>query len=295
MNIAQIRHFLKLAESLNFTQAARESGVTQPTLTRSIQRLEEQLGGQLLFRDGKDTRLTALGMAVRTEFEAILRSEEKVHSIALSNRIGNLEKLSLGIVSSITPMELSPFIKRAMTEIASTEVIIHPISKMSGIELVLAGTLDGCFVGEEPENNLKLSVIDLYEERLMLACGPEHRFTEMNSVAPEELAGEIYIDRLNCEFRDQVIAFLDKRASVPLPRLRSEREDWLQEVVAGNCGVCMLPEFSVISPRLQLRPLEGIDLRRTIRFVSVSGSGTSMVLQEFRKLLQSQQWGNPRQ
>lgn len=36
MNIAQIRQFLKLTESLNFTQAAKESGVTQPTLTRSI-------------------------------------------------------------------------------------------------------------------------------------------------------------------------------------------------------------------------------------------------------------------
>ena len=86
MNISQIRHFLKLVESLNFTAAARASGVTQPTLTRSIQRLEEQLGGRLLYRDGKDTRLTSLGMAVRDEFEAILRSEERIQGIARENR-----------------------------------------------------------------------------------------------------------------------------------------------------------------------------------------------------------------
>ena len=290
MNIAQIRQFLKLTESLNFTQAAKESGVTQPTLTRSIQRLEEQLGGQLLFRDGKDTRLTTLGMAVRSEFEVILRSEEKIHNIAHGNRYGNLDKLSLGIVSSVTPMQLSPFIKRAMSEIASTEVVIHPISRSTGIELVLAGTLDGCFIGEEPEDNFKLSVIELYRERLMLAFGPAHRFNDLERIPQEELAQELYVDRLNCEFRERVIAILSEHSAVPLPRLRSEREDWLQEVVASNCGVCMLPEFSVISPKLRLRPVDGINLERTIRFVSVSGSGNSMALQEFRRLLQRHHW-----
>ena len=109
MNISQIRHFLKLVESLNFTAAARASGVTQPTLTRSIQRLEEQLGGRLLYRDGKDTRLTSLGMAVRDEFEAILRSEERIQGIARENRDGYLDKLSLGIVSSVAPMILPRF------------------------------------------------------------------------------------------------------------------------------------------------------------------------------------------
>lgn len=290
MNIVQIGHYLKLTETLSFTQAAKECGVTQPTLTRSIQRLEDQLGGQLLFRDGKDTRLTALGLAVRAEFEAILRSEERIRSIAHHNRNGNLEKLSLGIISTITPMELSPFIKQAMTEIASTEVVIHPVSRTSGIELVLSGTLDGCFVAHQPDANPKLSIIELYEERLMLACGPGHRFAGLASVPPTKLSGEIYVDRLNCEFREEVAAFLDEHSSVPFPRLRSEREDWLQEVVVGNCGICMLPEYSVLSPDLRLISLEGIDLRRKIRFVSVSGSGTAMVLQQFRKLLAAQDW-----
>lgn len=292
MYITQIRQFLKLTESLNFTQAARDCGVTQPTLTRSIQRLEDQLGGLLLFRDGKDTRLTTLGMAVRAEFEAMLRSAEKIQNIAISNRYGNLDKLNLGIVSSITPMHLSPIIKRAMNEIESMEVIIHPISRSSGIKLVLAGTLDGCFVGDEPEENFKLSVIELYRERLMIAFGPKHRFNELDMISTSELAQELYVDRLNCEFRDQVIALLDERSAVPMPRLRSEREDWLQDVVANNCGVCMLPEFSVISPELRLKPVEGVDLERTIRFVSVSGSGNSMALQEFRKLIQLHDWNS---
>lgn len=290
MNIAQIRHFLKLAESLNFTAAARASGVTQPTLTRSIQRLEEQLGGRLLYRDGKDTRLTGLGMAIRDEFEAILRSEERIHGIARENRDGHLEKLSLGIVSSVAPMRFAHFMSRALEQLPMSEVVLHPISRGSGIELVLAGTLDGCIIGEMPERNIKLDAVVLFHERLLLACGKSHRFARMEQIPPAELAGETYIDRLNCEFRERVIEFLSEANGVPAPRLRSEREDWLQEVVALGGGVCMLPEHSRISPDIVLRPVEGLSLGRDITFVSVSGSGNSQVLLNFRELLVKEDW-----
>jgi DNA-binding transcriptional LysR family regulator len=68
MELNQIRYFLNLADTLNFTEAAVRSGVSQPTLTRAIQRLEQELGGTLVYRDGKDSRLTALGRDVRSEF-----------------------------------------------------------------------------------------------------------------------------------------------------------------------------------------------------------------------------------
>ena len=292
MNIAQVRQFLKLTESLNFTQAARESGVTQPTLTRSIQRLEEQLGGRLLFRDGKDTRLTALGMAVKAEFETILSSARKIKTIVHQNAHGNLEKLSLGIVSSIAPMRLSRFIRKAMSLIPSSEVILHPVSRTSGIELVLAGTLDGCFVGDLPGTNHKLSVIELFRERLLLACANDHRFAAMAQVPTTELARETYVDRLNCEFRERVLEILAEDSAIPVPRLRSEREDWLQDVVAMGGGVSMVPEHSVIAQGIVLKQVKGIELDRTINFVSVSGSGTSMVLQEFRKILRQETWAD---
>ena len=290
MNISQIRHFLELAESLNFTSAARASGVTQPTLTRSIQRLEEQLGGRLLYRDGKDTRLTALGMAVRDEFEAILRSEERIHGIARDSRDGHLDKLSIGIVSSIAPIRFARFVRRVLEQLPMAEVVLHPIGRTSGIELVLAGTLDGCIIGEMPERNDKLDAIPLFTERLLLGCGAEHRFAQMDIVPPHELANETYIDRLNCEFRERVTKFLEARGSLPAARLRSEREDWLQEVVASVGGICMLPEHSRIAANMLVRPVEGLELSREVSFVSVSGSGNSKVLQDFRRMLAREDW-----
>ena len=64
MELNQVRYFINLAETLNFTAAARLSSVSQPSLTRAIHRLEEELGGKLIHRDGKNSRLTGLGQDV---------------------------------------------------------------------------------------------------------------------------------------------------------------------------------------------------------------------------------------
>src|SRR3546814_5387985 len=65
MELNQVSYFINLAETLNFTAAARLSGVSQPSLTRAIRRLEEELGGPLIYRDGTNSRLTALGRSPR--------------------------------------------------------------------------------------------------------------------------------------------------------------------------------------------------------------------------------------
>lgn len=72
MELNQISYFINLAETLNFTAAARLSGVSQPSLTRAIRRLEEELGGQLIHRDGKNSRLTGLGQDVEAEFRRMV-------------------------------------------------------------------------------------------------------------------------------------------------------------------------------------------------------------------------------
>lgn len=64
MDLTQIRHFLALARTLNFTRAAEACNVTQPAPAKSIQRLEEELGGPLLLRERALTQLTPLGRAM---------------------------------------------------------------------------------------------------------------------------------------------------------------------------------------------------------------------------------------
>jgi LysR family transcriptional regulator, hydrogen peroxide-inducible genes activator len=73
MELNQVSYLINLAETLNFTAAARLS------VTRAIRRLEEELSGPLIYRDGKNSRLTALGQGVEMEFrrmQVALRKRE---------------------------------------------------------------------------------------------------------------------------------------------------------------------------------------------------------------------------
>jgi transposase-like protein len=74
MEIHQVRYFLALCEERNFTRAARRCGVSQPSLTNAIKRLEVELGGSLFHRDRVNTRLSDLGTLVRPELVQIDRS-----------------------------------------------------------------------------------------------------------------------------------------------------------------------------------------------------------------------------
>jgi hypothetical protein len=73
MEMHQVRYFLALCEERNFTRAATRCGVSQPSLTNAIKRLEAELGGSLFHRDRVNTRLTDLGIKLRSDFEQIDR------------------------------------------------------------------------------------------------------------------------------------------------------------------------------------------------------------------------------
>ncbi len=290
MELSQIRNFLYLAKTLNFTEAAHLSGISQPSLTRSIKRLEDELGGSLLHRDGKDTRLTPLGRDVQTEFMGMLQIEERVRVLAETSIHGRRETLSIGLASTLSPVAISGFLNLVLKELPSVELVFRPLTHMSGLDAVLAGDIDGCFLAGGPDSHPKLSIVELFSENLMLCCSQHHRFAAMSNVAASELADEMYVDRLSCEFRSDVIEQLMDNGVLMLPRIRSEREDLAQHIVANGEGICMLPEFSTIAAGLVLKRVPELDLSRRVRFVAVSGASYAMALRQMRLMAERFDW-----
>jgi DNA-binding transcriptional LysR family regulator len=130
----------------------------------------------------------------------------------------------------------------------------------------------------------------MFRERLLLAMAQGHRLANKASVSLSDLSEQPYLDRLQCEFRTRVQNHLHERAIIMIPRLRSEREDLIQQAVAEGTGVCMLPERSAIVEGLTLRPVDTLDLSRTVAFQSISGSGTAAALRQLRVLIERYVW-----
>ncbi|KAB0269148.1 LysR family transcriptional regulator [Microvirga brassicacearum] len=290
MELNQIRYFLNLADTLNFTEAAMRSGVSQPTLTRSIQRLEQELGGMLVYRDGKDSRLTTLGRDIRSEFAAIADREQRVLAISLNRVRGRRETLTLGVVNTIAPALITGFVTHTLRQMPMLELVLQPITRDQGMELLLSGQIDGCFCTDPTAGNTKIATVEMFSERLLLAMAQGHSLANKVSVSLSDLSEQPYLDRLQCEFRTRVQNHLHERAIIMIPRLRSEREDLIQQAVAEGTGVCMLPERSAIVEGLTLRPVDTLDLSRTVAFQSISGSGTAAALRQLRVLIERYVW-----
>jgi len=290
MDINQIMYFLHLAETLNFTQAARQSGVTQPSLTKSIRKLEEELGGPLLYRDGKDSRLTALGREIQAEFMRIDSGLTNVRELAENSVRGRKRVLSFGVAATIAPNAFAPFIQHVLAQLPSIELNVHTLAADEGAAEVLSGKYDACILPQAPKENFKLAVQPLFKERYLLAFASGHPFGNYDEIPAEKMALEPYVDRLSCEFHSQITAHFMDRDILMYPRFSSEREDWVQWVVAEGNAVCIMPERSCTVAGIQARPVENMDISREVVMVAVSGNGTPSELRQILRMAAMYQW-----
>lgn len=272
MDLNQVRYFLNLAESLNFTEAARVSGISQPSLTKAIQRLEDEFGGPVLYRDGKDTRLTALGRDLIVEFMRIQSALENITELAENSVAGRSRKINIGVASTIAPRVFAKFWALVLKELPEVELLLHPLNPGEAEAEVLSGKYDMCLLTNPPEPNFKLTIQPLFQERLRLALASHHPLAGTDEITPEQMMEQPYIDWMHCEFRTQLIKHFMDRNIVMRPRFQSEREDWVQQMVAQGAGVCSLPEHSAIVDGIVLRAVKGLTLSRNISMVAVSGS-----------------------
>ena len=290
MELRQIKYFLNLAATLSFTRAAELSNVSQPALTKAVRRLEDELGGPLVYRSGKDTRLTELGRTIRGDFEAIVKAETRARDLADLVIREERTMISIGVTSTIGPDPTMPFLASFLKGESGLETLISAIQPAMAHELLLSGGLDACFCTGMAPNNAKVLSVPLYKERLMLAVGATHQLAELDTVQVAALREEVYIDRINCEFRSAVIDhFMDKNVVVA-PHLQSDREDWVQSAVASGLGIAMLPERSCTTSEIVLRPVTGLDLSREVRLQTVFGAATPPATRRLRDAAKQYNW-----
>ncbi|TBU95840.1 LysR family transcriptional regulator [Phytopseudomonas dryadis] len=115
MDLRQLRHFLALAKHLNFTRAAEAACITQSAFSRSIQGLENELGGPLVERGGRGVVLTAKGEALRARATRLLAEASNLRDEMAANDTSERERrLSFGagplVAARLVPEALAGFL-----------------------------------------------------------------------------------------------------------------------------------------------------------------------------------------
>src|SRR5262249_13588463 len=120
LQLYQVRYFLVLAKTLNFTRAAEQCNVTQPALTKAIQKLEQELGGTLIHRERHLTQLTELGKMILPTLEKIFAAAEAARLQAEGYRKKTIAPLKIGLAPSVSAaliMELLPELARIIPDL----------------------------------------------------------------------------------------------------------------------------------------------------------------------------------
>ena len=104
MELHEIRYFLALSRTLNFPKAAEACNVSQPALTRAVQKMEDELGGLLFSRERGNTHVTDLGRLLEPQLAQVVERTEAARNAAA--RFLRLEgaQLSIGVMCTIGPL-----------------------------------------------------------------------------------------------------------------------------------------------------------------------------------------------
>lgn len=267
MQLYQIRYFLTICETQNVTHAAQKCNVSQPSMSRGIRKLEEELGGELFSRDASGVRLTPFGKEMKPYFRDMLALEDELVERAKSRRVERGSTLKVGIMNTLGTSLLQPFLEKLIKVCANTELTFVAPTGVELIEQMENGALDLCLSGyfHLPKS---AEAHQLYDEKYLVSFAKGHRFEAMKSVSIHELEAEPYVRRLGCELLTTLSEILPGGYHPAVDvRFASRHENMVQTMILAGVGCSIHPETMPISDGIYQRPLTEDALHRTVHLL----------------------------
>lgn len=289
MEMQQVRYFLMLCEELNFTRAAARCNVTQPSLTRAIRALEQELGGPLFHRERSNTHLTELGRIIlpylKQTFENALEAKSKARDFGALKRT----PLKLGLMCTIAPTNLLGIIRGIREHSPGIELQITDSIPTGLIDDLLKGDLEVAICCQpDTDADDRLHRVVIYRERFVVVVSPRHPLAKQERVRTRDLLGHHYLERSNCELSAHAGKVLAGHGIAAQTVYRSDRDDWILAMAAADVGYAIMPEQCVTHPEVVTRPLLEPELWREVCLVTVRGrphsAAVGSVLREARKV-----------
>lgn len=275
MELHQIRYFLAVHETRNFTRAAERCHISQPALTNAIKKLERELDGPLFHRDRSGAKLTTLGEMVLPRFRRLHQESESIRTIADNHRLLRNVPLRIGVLCTIGPIWLTRYLETFRRAAPAVELEIQVLPHESLVRRLEEAALEVIVSNVGTMTHDWAVVKEIYQERYMVALPPDHPLAAQDAVALAELAGEPYIDRLACELRDTVIRTCAERGVDLYASYRTENEAWIECLVRAGVGLALMPEFSLLSADTVRRSLIDPAVSRTISLIRSADHPTS--------------------
>lgn len=258
MDIRHLQYFMEVARLQSFTKAAESLYITQPTISKTIRNIEDELGVTLFDRSNKRIELTDAGRIIYEQAQPIVKSFQ-----SLSAELGDLKNLQKGHIRlGLPPMVGSSFFPEVIGQFhkkypqVTMQVFEDGAKKVE--KDVESGLLD-VGVAVLPIDEDQFHSFSFVREKLMLLVHPSHHLSGRGAVPLAELAGESFVlFREDFALHDRIITECVRVGYQPRIVYESSQWDLISGMVAANLGIALLPETicrEVDQERIRIIPL----------------------------------------
>jgi LysR family hydrogen peroxide-inducible transcriptional activator len=272
-SLRQLSYLVELAERLNFRAAAEAQHVTQSTLSAGIKDLESVLGVQLVERDKRHVRLTAVGEEVTARARDLLAGATDLAEAAKSALQPLSGPLRLGAIPTIAPFllpEVLPPLRRAYRDL---KLYLREDLTDRLLERLRAGSLDVALIAL-PYDTGDLHVRELFKDEFWFVTREDDPAAAEKEIALRKLdTGEVLLLEEGHCLREHAIAACGPRRGTWEPKVEATSLYTLVQMVEGGLGATLLPEIILKAgvlkgTRLIARPFASPAPSRTLALVA---------------------------
>lgn len=286
MELDQLRYFLRVAERGNFTRAAEDMLISQPALSRSIQKLEEELGQPVFERKTRSVSLTDAGTLLQARAQQVLSILEDTKAEITDD--GESGRIRVGAIPTIAPFFLPAVLQKFSKKFPKATLVVQ--------ENTTDGLLKSCTQGEVdlailalPVPARYLEVESLFEEELLLVLPTDHPLVEKKRIRLSDVEPYpfVLLDEAHC-LSDNIVSFCRERSFQPVAVERTSQLAMVQELVSLSHGVSMIPAMARRRDESDRRVYRSFSGQRPMRTVAVAWNPyrfQSRLLKAFREHL----------
>jgi DNA-binding transcriptional LysR family regulator len=290
MEMHQVRYFLAVARTLNFTRAAEECNVAQPSLTRAIRQLEGELGGDLFRRERPQAQLTELGQRMLPLLKQCYESAISARSLATAIKKGEVGSLRLALSRTIDPSLVTPHVVELGKLFDGLELKLLRGTASEVLQYLKQGEVELGIAAKISDEWERLDNWPLFTEDFQLIVNSMHALAANSRVGLDDLRRERLMVRTYCETTDELLDILRGR-EFDVTRFHEVNADSdLISLLEAGFGVALVPR-STRNPATLVRIIvDGIKLTRTVNLCGVAGRQRTPVASAMMKMLRAYDW-----
>lgn len=292
MEMHQIRYFLAIAKTLNFTRAAENCHVAQPSLSRAVRKLEQELGGDLFRRERSQTHLTDLGRAMlpllQQSYESALAAKEQ------AGNYGDAQyaPLRIGLSHTVGLNVIAPMLAELAEALPGLDLRIERGTAEEVLTLLKAGEVELCVAPNIEIDWDRFDSWPLFDEDFVLVAPHGHAVIRRKKLSLNDISSDTVIARPYCESMPVLAAVLEKH-NISLTRRHEAVSDTdVIELVKSGLGLGILPASTGRAVTAPAIALSDIDLKRTVEAYSVAGRQRSVAAACLIRLLRAADWSS---